>query len=111
MRKTNPAIASALHDALKHPAWSNVAKRLSSSTSKYSAVNLFQLDKESEEGDTIIVIGKILSQGELSKKIKLAALSISKTAREKLKASKSEFIKLIDEIKKNPKAEGVKIWK
>ena len=110
-RKTNPIVANALQEALKHEAWNGVAQRLSSSTRNYDSVNLFQLDKETQNGDTVIIIGKILSQGELSKKVKLSALAISKSAREKLKASKSEFIPLTEEIRKNPKAEGVKIWK
>ncbi len=108
-RKTNPRVRETLVLALKHPSWHKLSQILSSSTRAYAAKNLFELDKHTTEGDTVIVPGKVLSQGDLTKKIRIAALSISITAKEKLKKTKSEFIPLDEEIKKNPKAEAVKL--
>ena len=108
-RKTNSIVVETISLALKNPAWHKVAAKLSGPTRKYPSLNLFQIDALSQTNDIIIIPGKILSQGDLTKKIKLSALSISSLALEKIKKSKSEFIPLVDEIKKNPKAEGVKI--
>lgn len=107
--KTNPKLKETIASALKHEQWSEIAKLLASSTRKQSALNLFQIDKKTSEGDTVIISGKVLSKGNLTKKIKICALSISENAKEKLKDTKSEFVYLINEIQKNPKAEGVKI--
>ena len=67
--------------------------------------------KESKEGDTIVIPGKVLSQGELTKRIKIVAFSFSERAKEKLLSSKCGVSTIKDEIKKNPKAEGIRIVK
>ena len=108
-RKTNPEIAETIKITLKNEEWNKIASILSGSTRKYSSLNLFQIDNKSKAGDTIVIPGKVLSKGDLTKKIKICALAISDQAKEKLKNSKSEFSHIIEEIKKNPKAEGIKI--
>ena len=110
-KKTNPELASAIYLAAKNENWLQIAKIISKPTREQPIINLLEIDKNSAIGDTIVIPGKVLSKGNLTKKIKLCALSISKKAKEKLKSTKSEFVSLIDEIKKNPKAEGIKILK
>lgn len=111
--KTNPELEEIIKLARKSSGWTEVAFKLSGSTKSQSSLNLYQIDSQTNEGDTVVILGKVLSAGELTKKIKIVALGISETAREKLKESKSEFINLLEELRKNPKAEGVKIlqWK
>ncbi len=109
LKKTNPEIIETIKLALKNPEWLKIARILSASTRKYSSINLFEIDKGTTPGDTVIILGKVLSKGELTKKVRICALSISMEAKEKLKITKSEFVPLINEIKSNPKAEGVKI--
>ena len=108
-RKTNPELAETIKLASKNQNWMNIAKILSGPTRKYSSLNLFQIDEKAKTGDTILITGKILSKGDLTKKIKIVGLSISAEAKEKLKTTKSEFIPIIEEIKKNVKFEGIKI--
>lgn len=110
-KKTNPELAETIKQSVKNSNWLKIARMLSSPKVNYSKINLFQIDKNTTAGDTIVVPGKILSQGELTKKIKICALSISKQAKEKLKTTKSEFSLLINEIKNNPKAEGIRVIK
>ena len=74
-------------------------------------MNLNEIDKEVKEGEIVVIPGKVLSQGEINKKIKIAAIGFSEKAKEKLLKSKSEVILIVDEIKKNPKCKGVKILK
>ena len=95
--------------ALKNSSWAKLAKILSSPSRLHSTINLDQIDIEAKAGDTIIIPGKILSLGNLTKKIKLCSLGISQKAREKISESKSEYTSISEEIKKNTKAEGVKI--
>ena len=108
-RKTNPELAETIKLASKNQNWMNIAKILSGPTRKYSSLNLFQIDEKAKTGDTILITGKILSKGDLTKKIKIIGLSISAEAKEKLKTTKSEFIPIIEEIKKNLKFEGIRI--
>lgn len=70
----------------------------------------FRGNKQNKQGrKTIAVPGKVLSQGEIDKKIKLVALGFSEKAREKLLESKCEIKNILEEIKKNPNAKGVRI--
>ncbi|MDP3758526.1 MAG: uL15 family ribosomal protein, partial [Candidatus Daviesbacteria bacterium] len=64
-----------------------------------------------KEKEKVIVPGKVLSQGEINKKIKVIALSFSEKAKEKLKKSGCEFSNILTEIKSNPSGEGIRILK
>ncbi|MBU0761326.1 MAG: 50S ribosomal protein L18e [Nanoarchaeota archaeon] len=108
-RKTNPVLVETLQAAIKNPAWTDVAKLLSGPTRKQTSKNLFEIDKETTAGDTVIIVGKVLSKGELTKKVRICALAISEKAQEKLKPTKSEIVSILKEITKNKKAEGVRI--
>lgn len=108
-KKTNPVLVETLQAAIRNPAWNDVAKILSGPTRKQSSLNLFEIDKQTKAGDTVVIIGKVLSKGELTKKVRICALSISEKAQEKLKPTKSEAVSILEEITKNKKMEGVKI--
>jgi len=110
-KKTNPKLAAAIFLVLKNPAWNKYAKLLSQSTRNHSSINLEEIDKQTSLGDTILVPGKVLSLGEITKKIKICSFGISNEALERLKKTRSEWSSIVDEIKKNPKAEGLKIIK
>lgn len=107
--KTNPQVIEAVRLGLKQKAWHSIAQAVSNSTKHYSSVNLKEIDRQTKLGDIVIVIGKVLSSGSITKKIRICALGISALAKDKLSESKSEFASIADEIKKNPKAEGIKL--
>lgn len=108
-KKTNPELSETIKLAMNNKPWFNVAKAVSVSTQRQSRVNLEEIDKQTKTGETVVVPGKVLSNGNVTKKVRIAALGISEKALEKLKETKSEFVSILDEIKKNPKAEGIKI--
>ena len=108
-RKTNPLIVETLEAAVKNPAWKSLGEILSGSAQNYSSVNLNKIDKNTSAGDTIVVPGKVLAVGSLTKKVRICALGFSKEAIEKIKKSKGEVVFITEEMKKNPKAEGIKI--
>jgi len=108
-RKTNPTIVELLRLARKNKAWLGLGKIISGSTRLYSSVNLGDIDSQTKAGDTVVIPGKVLSSGNLTKKVRICSLSISSSAKEKLKDTKSEYASIIDEIKGNSKATGVKI--
>lgn len=110
-KKTNSVLVETIALALKNKPWNALAHKLSGSTRNFSAVNLSQIDKATTPGDTIVVPGKVLSKGEITKKVRVCALGFSEAAIEKLKQTKSEIVSIADEIKKNPKFTGVKIIK
>jgi large subunit ribosomal protein L18e len=108
-KKKDPEVVETLMLAKKNKAWNKVGGIISSSRRKYSGINLKEIDEKTTAGDTVVVPGRVLGKGEISKKVRVCAMGFSGSAVEKLKSSKGEIVTISEEIKKNPKAEGVKI--
>ncbi len=108
-RKTNSSVVETLTLAKHHAAWGKVAHRISGPTRQFASFNLRELDARMKEGETMVVPGKVLGVGMLSKKGKVCALSFSESARAKLHKAKCAMSTIAQEIASNPKAEGVVI--
>ncbi len=108
-RKTNPSLVETIILAKKNPKWLEVAKILTGPRKERKDLNLKDLDKISSE--SIVICGKILGEGEISKKRKIIALNFSEKAKEKLLKAKCELRTLAEEIKLNKDAKGIKILK
>jgi len=108
-KKRNPYLVETILLANKHKLWIKAAQILSNSTKKRIQLNLEQINKKSKENENVVVPGKVLSEGEINKKIKIIALSFSEKTKEKLNKTKTPFSSLTEEIKKNPEAKGIRI--
>ena len=108
-RKLNSELVETILNAKKNEKWTRIAGILASPRRNKVIANLEEIDKESKEGDTILVPGKILGKGDIGKKLRIVALSFSEEARRKLKDKKCEIVTIKEEIKVNPKAQGVKL--
>lgn len=108
-KKSNTELVETIIDAKKQEAWILLAGILSGPRRERICMNLEDIEKQSKEGETIVIPGKVLSQGELTKKIKVVALTFSDKAKEKLLSSKCQISSIQDEIKSNPSAKGIKI--
>ncbi len=110
-KKTNPELAETILLAKKNEEWLEVAGILASSRRNRKNMNLGEINALAKEGEIVVVPGKVLSEGKIEKKIKIVALNFSKKAEEKILKSKCEISKILEEIKRNPEAKGVKILK
>ena len=108
-RKLNPELVETIKIAKKHEKWLKVASILSGPRRIKIAINLDKINKESEAGDIIVVPGKVLSMGNVDKKIKVVALGFSGKTKEKLKKAGCQTLTILGEIKENPKGEGIKV--
>lgn len=108
-KKTSSKIVETINLAKKNKDWYGVAQILSGPRKNQINLNLSEIDENSKEKDIIVVPGKVLSQGELEKKIKVVALGFSEKAKEKLLKAKCEINSIKEEIKKNSGAKGIKI--
>lgn len=106
-RKTNSELVVTIREAMKHSAWHNVAMTLSGPKRNWKSMNLSEIDAKMNDGDTIVVVGKILGVGDISKKGKICAVGFSSSAKDKIHRAKGQTLKIIDEIKSNPSAKGV----
>jgi len=111
VNKTNTLVKDTINAALKTKSktWHTVAQKLSAATRKHNPINLNKIDKITTTGDTLVILGKVLGGGDVTKKLRLCALSFSGSALDKLKKTRSETVTVLEEITKNPKANGVKV--
>jgi len=108
-RKTHSEIVETVNAAKKNKEWNKIAQLISGSRRKYSSVNLKEIEKQTKEGDTVLILGKVLGSGNVKKKVRVCAINFSESAKEKLKENKGEIVTILEEINKNPKAEGIKV--
>ena len=88
--------------------WLRIARDLSRPTRIRRTVNLYKIDKHTRDGETAIVPGKVLSVGDLTKKLTVAAYQFSGKAEEKInKVGKA--IKIQELMKSNPEGKKIRI--
>ncbi|MDR1992457.1 MAG: 50S ribosomal protein L18e [Nitrososphaerota archaeon] len=114
-KTTNPQLIELIHVLRKTskeqdaPIWLDVADYLAKTRSNRVAVNLSNINRNTESSDVVIVPGKILASGTLDHSITVAAFEASTAAKAKLKTSKSTYIPISELLVKNPKGSKVKI--
>ena len=112
--KTNPQLTSLIQElkVLSNKEnvklWKRIARDLEKSTRRYPSVNLWKVDKNTKENETALIPGKVLSSGDINKKITIAALNFSKQAKDKIN-KKGKAITIKELIKENPKGSKVRI--
>ena len=107
-RKSNPKLVALIH-FLKNqsPFWMKVAEYLAKPKRKAIKVNIEKINKIAKPNSVVIVPGKVLSEGEMSKSIIIAAFSFSENAKKKLAKSK---IVLIEHLaKENKKGDNIQL--
>lgn len=110
-RKSNSKLMETIIAGKKNDSWNQIAGLLSGPRRKRICINIEEINKNSKPGETVLIPGKVLSQGEIDKKIKVVALNFSEKAKEKLLSAKCEITDILNEIKSNPSAKGIKIIK
>lgn len=88
--------------------WKRIAKDLEKPARQRRKANIYKIGKYTKKDETVIVPGKVLSEGELTNKITIAAWQFSEKAKEKInKIGKAISIKEL--MKTNPKGKKVRI--
>ena len=88
--------------------WKRIASDLESPTRNRRVVNVYKIDQNSKPNETVIVPGKVLGMGELSKKVTVAAYSFSEDAKKKINDN-GAAISILELVGKNPKGKGIRI--
>ncbi|MEM5854833.1 MAG: 50S ribosomal protein L18e [Candidatus Aenigmatarchaeota archaeon] len=94
---------------LNAPIWYAVAEKLERPRRKKVEVNVYEIDRNCSEGETVVVPGVVLSNGKITKPVKVAAWRFSSKAEEKIKKVGGRTMKIEDLLKENPKGSGVRI--
>ncbi len=93
----------------KIPFLIKVSDELSRQRRRRVEVNIAKLNRVCKENETVVVPGKVLGYGVLSKPLTIAAWKFSKQALEKIKAAGGEALSIEELIKQNPKGSGVRV--
>ena len=91
------------------PIWSKIAKNALKSNSNKKTINLKKIDRLTDDGNAVVISGKILRTGNLSHKVLVSSFSISNSAAKKIKESGGEVLQFSDMIDRFPTGKGVKI--
>jgi len=89
--------------------WRKTAKLLEKSSKNWPSINVSRLEYHVEGSEKIVVPGKLLGSGNISKKVTVGAYSFSSAARAKIEAAGGKCIGLDEMAKKNPKGSGLRL--
>ena len=113
--KTNPNLIELINKLNKKSKsedvaiWKDVAKRLGRSNRRTAELNLSDINRHAIEDETILVPGKVLSNGDLDKKVNVVALKFSAKAQQKIERAGGECISIDEIIETNPKGSNIRI--
>jgi large subunit ribosomal protein L18e len=109
---TNPVLVETIERLEEEdaPIWSEVAQNLGKVNRERPEVNISQIERVTEEGDTVVVPGKVLGSGRLTKKVTVAAFDASRGARSHIEDN-GDFMFIQDLVDDNPEGSEVRIVK
>jgi large subunit ribosomal protein L18e len=108
--KLQELISSLKKQSIEHKTglWKRVALELERPTRFHRVVNLSKIEKYTNDNDVVIVPGKLLSGGELTKKVIIIAYNYSQKTADKVNG-KAQIISIEEGLKKYPTAKDIKI--
>ena len=111
--KDNQVLLSLIESLMKakKPLWRKIAAELSRPRRQRAEVNLSKLQDYAGEDGTIVVPGKVLGSGTISKKVTVAAFSFSQNAMKLIGQAGGNAMSIDSLYKSNPEGRGVTILK
>ena len=115
MSKTNPrleGLIAELKSAARQGAdvYQDIADRLEAPRRTHAEVNLGRIERYAREEETVVVPGKVLGSGVLTKDVTVAAVDFSGTARTKIDQV-GETLLLEQLLEKNPDGSDVRVMR
>ncbi|MFW6037956.1 MAG: 50S ribosomal protein L18e [Candidatus Saliniplasma sp.] len=114
-KKTNPILVRLIKDLKEMareqnaPIWRDVAERLEKPSSNWAEVNLSKIQRHADEDEMIIVPGKVLGSGYLTKKVMVGSFKASESAKEGITKAGGEHMSIRDMAEQNPEGSGIRL--
>ena len=89
------------------PIWKSIAKRLEGPNRNWPVVNVSKIEYNVSKNGKVVIPGKLMGGGTLSKKVTVSAYSFTKSAVEKIEDAGGKCMIYNDFIKKNPSGKDV----
>lgn len=115
--KVNPSLLELIKDLREAsykngaPIWKEVAERLEKSRKNWAFINVGKISKVLKDGETALVPGKVLGDGDIAKGFHVAAFQFTKGAAEKIAKTGGKAMTIQDLMAKNPKGSKVRLLK
>ena len=111
--KSNQILQGLIDELMKNkkPFWRKVAYELSRPRRKKVEVNLSKINVYGAENATVLIPGKVLGAGMLSKKMTVAAFAFSESAKKLIGAAGGKAVTIESLHKTNPDGKDVLILK
>jgi large subunit ribosomal protein L18e len=116
MKRTGPTnyqlqqlVAELETKAVNSRFWKRVLKDLMKPARQRRTVNVYKIAKYAQEGETVLVPGKVLSVGDISKKVDVAAINFSDGARRKIESAQGKVLTIKELLQQNPDGKKVRI--
>ena len=108
---TNPIMQKQIAElkTLRVPIWQKLAYELDRATRKRREVNLSRINRYAKEHEVVLVPGKVLGAGTITKKITIAAWNFSGKAIEAIKKAGGTVLTINELVKKYPTGKGIRI--
>jgi len=88
--------------------WRRVASDLEKPTRKKRIVNIYKIEKYAQDNEVVVVPGKVLGTGELTKKVTVAAYNFSDEAYKKIK-ERGNPLSIKELLEKNPQGKKIRL--
>ncbi|HOB38454.1 MAG TPA: 50S ribosomal protein L18e [Methanomassiliicoccaceae archaeon] len=115
IRKTDPNLVALINDLKRETRereaaiWRDIAQRLEKPSRNWAEVNLSRLERLAQDGDVIVVPGKVLGAGSINKKITVAAFKFSASAAKAIEEAGGKRMTIPELVKENPSGNKVRI--
>lgn len=114
--KTNPQLVALIADLKaktredsKAAIWRDIALRLESPHRVWAEANLSKIERYAKDGETIVVPGKVLAAGDITKAVNVAAYSFSSKAAAEIAKAGGKVMTIRELMDENPKGSNVRI--
>ncbi len=111
--KENSELISLIENLKKaeRPIWKRVASDLSKPRRRKVQVNISKIEQYAKADSTVLIPGKVLGSGDLSKKVTVAAFSFSESAKKLITKVGGKAITIESLHKTNPEGKGVTLMR
>ena len=115
--KTNPSLIALIFD-LKATSrdndsaiWRDIAVRLEKPNRNWAETNLSKIERYAKDGETLVIPGKVLAAGNITKNVTVAAYSFSQKAKDAIMESGGKAVSIRDLMDANPKGSNIRIMR
>jgi large subunit ribosomal protein L18e len=114
--KENPELVRTLIElrraAKRHKAaiWGDLAEQLARGRHQRTPVNVAHLERLAHPDETVVVPGKVLADGVLTKPLTVAAFHYSALARVKIREAGGQALSIDELLKARPDGQGVRLF-